>query len=181
MARDTVISKFMSLVLRHEPKKAGLVLDANGWTDLGALVAAVGNRFGATEADVRRVVEENAKKRFTIDDGRIRAAQGHSVAVDLVLAQVMPPATLFHGTKVGNVPSILAEGLHRGKRHHVHLSPDRETASIVAKRRAGEDVILVIEAGRMAGDGVAFFRSENGVWLTDHVAPQYVSVPGEDP
>jgi putative RNA 2'-phosphotransferase len=176
MAKDTDISKFMSLVLRHAPEQAGLMLDANGWTDLGALASAVEKRFGAIEADIRRVVDENAKKRFAIEGDRIRAVQGHSVGVDLGLQQSPPPATLFHGTKSENLASIMAGGLNRGERHHVHLSPDQATAQIVARRRKGEDVILAVDAGRMAADGSAFFLSENGVWLTDHVPASYLSV-----
>jgi putative RNA 2'-phosphotransferase len=62
------------------------------------------------------------------------------------------------------------------QRHHVHLSPDRETATTVGERR-GEPSILVIDAGRMARDGFDFFVSANGVWLTEHVPPEYIDFP----
>jgi hypothetical protein len=35
----TTISKFMSLVLRHQPQRIGLALDAAGWADIAELPA----------------------------------------------------------------------------------------------------------------------------------------------
>jgi putative RNA 2'-phosphotransferase len=32
----------------------------------------------------------------------------------------------------------------------------------------------------MHADGHAFFRSTNGVWLTEHVAPEYLSFDAAD-
>ena len=66
----------------------------------------------------------------------------------------------------------------RGRRHHVHLSGDERTARRVGRRR-GRPVVLVVEAGRMHADGRAFFRSANGVWLTDSVPPEYLQFPEE--
>jgi putative RNA 2'-phosphotransferase len=174
MPNDTQISKFMSLVLRHAPQEAGLSLDENGWADLGALCAVIERKFGASAADVARIVAENPKKRFAIEDDRIRAVQGHSVDIDLGLAPTEPPAVLYHGTKDGFLSAILREGLRSQSRQHVHLSKDIETALIVARRRNGKDVILQVDSAAMAGDGMTFFLSDNGVWLTDHVPPRYL-------
>ncbi|MFD1983135.1 RNA 2'-phosphotransferase [Mesorhizobium newzealandense] len=174
MPNDTQISKFMSLVLRHAPQEAGLSLDENGWADFDALCAVIQSKFGASIADVSRIVEENPKKRFAIDGQRIRAVQGHSVDVDLGLSPSIPPATLYHGTKEEVLPSILREGLTRQSRQHVHLSKDAETALIVARRRYGKSVILQVDSAAMMRDGVSFFLSDNGVWLTNHVSPRYL-------
>jgi len=174
MPNDTQISKFMSLVLRHAPQEAGLSLDENGWANLGALCAVIERKFGASVADVARVVAENPKKRFAIEGDRIRAVQGHSVDIDLGLAPTVPPTVLYHGTKDGFLSAILREGLRSQSRQHVHLSKDIETALIVARRRNGKDVILQVDSAAMAGDGITFFLSDNGVWLTDHVPPRYL-------
>ena len=104
----------------------------------------------------------------------IRANQGHSVEVDLQLEEREPPEVLYHGTVERFLPSILAGGLNKGRRHHVHLSKDVETARKVGARR-GKPVILKVDAGRMHGDGHKFFVSANGVWLTDSVPPSYLS------
>ena len=103
----------------------------------------------------------------------IRANQGHSVDVDLELTPTTPPELLFHGTGEGAVESILASGLERRNRHHVHLSPDQETARRVGMRH-GKPVIFTVAAGEMARTGHAFFVSANGVWLVDSVPPEYL-------
>lgn len=174
MSKDVQISKFMSLVLRHAPEEAGLVLDDNGWVDFDRLCQVIEKRFRVQKSEVERIVAENPKKRFVLEDGRIRAAQGHSVEVDLGLLPSSPPATLYHGTKADFLGPIFEQGLKSQSRQHVHLSKDIATAKIVAARRNGQDAILAVDSGAMAHDGILFFLSENGVWLTDHVPSRYL-------
>ena len=177
MDRDLIsTSKFLSLVLRHRPEHIGLRLDQQGWVEIDELLAAAG-RSGRqlTRPLLERIVRENDKQRFAIspDGKRIRARQGHSVEVDLGLQPVEPPELLFHGTVAKFMDSIRSAGLLRRKRQYVHLSPDVDTARKVGQRR-GQPVILVVEAGRMWCDGHAFYRAENGVWLTECVPVEYL-------
>ena len=172
---QTEVSKFMSYVLRHAPHEAGLILDSEGWVPFNDLKRAVLDRFDVTDADIHEVIDSNPKKRFTLSGDRIRAAQGHSVEVDLALSPAVPPSRLFHGTTLESWPAIQSSGLKKMQRHHVHLSPDIETARIVATRRKGDYIILEIDAARMHSEGHSFFVSDNGVWLTDHVPSQYLS------
>ncbi|MCH9671032.1 MAG: RNA 2'-phosphotransferase [Gammaproteobacteria bacterium] len=169
-------SKFLSRVLRHKPGSIGIELDANGWTSVDVLLtqaAAAGRSL--SRADLEDVVATNDKQRFSFsDDGsRIRANQGHSVKVDLGLLSITPPDLLFHGTVERFVSAIRAQGLLAQKRHHVHLSPNREIATSVGKRR-GEPIVLEVCAGAMHAAGYEFYRSANGVWLTERVPPEYI-------
>jgi len=175
--RDRLVklSKRMSKALRHDPARAGIVLDAAGWVPVAEILTAMRIDRG----DLDSVVEGNDKQRFAIERGadgveRIRASQGHSIPVDLGLTPVRPPELLYHGTSAGASASILATGLNRGGRHHVHLSVDTETARRVGARRAGAVVIFVVDAAAMGRDGHVFYRSANGVWLTDAVPPAYL-------
>ncbi len=179
--RQKRISKFLSLVLRHQPELIGIDLDAQGWTPVEDLIAKSqrhGMRF--SEAELREVVADSDKQRFAFsEDGlMIRANQGHSVAVDLALEPVTPPTVLYHGTVAKFLDAIREMGLLKGKRHHVHLSPDESTATIVGSRR-GKPVILTIESARMHANGILFYHSANGVWLTDHVPPEFIVFLGE--
>lgn len=177
--QKTKVSKFLSLVLRHDPGKIGITLDPAGWVGVRELLDALGRHGTALgEAELRHVVETCEKKRFAFsDDGmRIRASQGHSVAVELGYAPATPPDVLYHGTVARFLGSIRAKGLTKGQRHHVHLSKDVATAEVVGDRR-GEAVVLEVDAARMAGDGLTFFVSANGVWLTDHVPAEYLRFP----
>lgn len=174
--RHTGISKFLSYVLRHRPDEIGIALDPNGWVSVDALLAASaahGQTISRDELDY--VVEHNSKKRFALsEDGlRIRASQGHSTEVDLGYEPTDPPDVLYHGTVDRNLAAIRKEGLLKGKRHHVHLSIDEETARAVGQRH-GRPVILRVRSGEMARAGFAFFVSANGVWLTETVPPAYV-------
>jgi putative RNA 2'-phosphotransferase len=171
-------SKFLSLVLRHAPERIGIVLDAQGWTNVDDLIAkAAAAGVALDRATLKEIVATSDKQRFTLsDDGtRIRAAQGHSVEVDLDLASAIPPAILFHGTARDNTTAILAEGLRPGKRRHVHLSPDVETARRVGMRH-GSPVIFHVDTARMHADGLMFWQADNGVWLTADVPPIYPSL-----
>jgi putative RNA 2'-phosphotransferase len=171
---EVKVSKRLSYVLRHRPDSIGLDLADGGWIAIDDLLAALA-RHGTqiSREDLESVVAGNDKRRFTIEGGRIRANQGHSIEVDLALEPVTPPDTLFHGTATRFLDSILRQGLVRGARHHVHLSADGETARQVGSRH-GKPVVLTVASGRMATAGHGFFLSANGVWLTEHVPPAYL-------
>ncbi len=176
MSKQT--SKFLSLVLRHAPERIGIELDAQGWTDVDDLIVKA-NAAGVAldRATLQEIVATSDKQRFTLsaDGSRIRAAQGHSVEVDLDLRPSTPPAILFHGTARTNIDAILAEGLKPGKRQHVHLSPNEETAHRVGMRH-GSPVIFQVDTARMHADGLIFWQADNGVWLTAAVAPTYLAL-----
>ena len=168
------MSKFLSLVLRHQPEKVGVALDEGGWVDVDELIAACaakGRRFSREELD--HVVATNNKKRFAYsEDGRrIRASQGHSVTVELGLAATAPPDVLYHGTAAATLPLILREGLKPMSRQDVHLSADVATAVRVGSRH-GRPVVLAVDAAGLAAEGHEFRVSANGVWLTDRVPPE---------
>jgi len=170
-------SKFLSLVLRHKPGTIGLTLDSEGWADVAELLAAANATGNQLDLELLvRVVHENDKQRFTFsDDGkRIRANQGHSIDVDLGLTRLEPPTVLYHGTVARFLESIEQQGLLPQSRQYVHLSADRSTASIVGSRR-GKPIVLTVASGQMKDDHFDFFRSKNGVWLTAHVPPKYLS------
>jgi putative RNA 2'-phosphotransferase len=170
------ISKFLSLVLRHQPETIDLVLDANGWADVEELIAKWTKHSHIFSADeLKEIVFTNDKKRFSFneDETKIRANQGHSIDVDLALKATEPPEFLYHGTVAKFLENIKQEGLLKISRQHVHLSGDKETAEKVGSRR-GTPVILVVNSFKMHQDGYAFFISENGVWLTDNVPVKYI-------
>jgi putative RNA 2'-phosphotransferase len=169
-------SKALSYWLRHAPEQGGITLDSGGWAETHAVLLALQREGLETSHDLlRAVVAENDKSRFELaDDGqRIRARQGHSVAVEGSWEAAIPPPVLFHGTVERFLPAIMREGLAKQKRHHVHLSADIETATRVGSRR-GSAVILVVDAAAMVAAGFTFALSSNGVWLVETVPPQFL-------
>jgi putative RNA 2'-phosphotransferase len=171
---DQALSRLLAYVLRHRPDAAGLVLDPHGWADVDELVAGLcGMGRRVTAADVRRIADADAKGRYEITNGRIRAVQGHSVEVDLGLRPRRPPAVLYHGTVERNLASIMALGLRPGSRQSVHLSTDVASATAVGARR-GRPVVLAVDAAGLHAAGHEFRRASNGVWLTDSVPPEHL-------
>lgn len=165
-------------MLRHRPDSVGLVLDEAGWADVdGVLAALAAHGVRVSRAQLEDTVRTDGKQRFALDPSgtRVRAQQGHSVPVELGYPVRTPPAVLWHGTPERNVPAVLAEGLHRGGRHAVHLSADPETARAVGQRR-GSAVVLRVDAAGLSRDGAVFTRSGNGVWLVAAVPARYLRV-----
>lgn len=172
-------SKFLSLVLRHEPEAAGVALDSAGWTDVEELLEGCGRaRRPLTRRQLDHIVETNEKKRFEIspDGRRIRASQGHSVEVELEYAPATPPEILYHGTATRFLDAIRAGGVKRMARHHVHLSAETAVTMQVGGRH-GKPALLTIRAAEMHDAGWVFYRSTNGVWLVEAVPVEFILFP----
>ena len=177
------LSRFMSFALRHKPEDVDLTLDHNGWASIHELVAAHNLQNPSTPfavQDVLDVVRTCDKQRYSVsmDQTKIRANQGHSIeGVDVELKETVPPSLLFHGTATRFFDVIKAEGIKKMARNRVHLSSDSRTAYEVGDRH-GNALVLTIDTERMHSDGVKFWLSENGVWLTEYVDPKYILTKG---
>lgn len=169
----TRTSKFLSLILRHDPAKIGLTLDPQGWANVDDLLKKMDISSGVLNA----IVESNNKKRYSFNENKtkIRANQGHSIDIDLGLEPIEPPSILYHGTATKFLKNIFCDGIQKMKRHHVHLSEDVETAIKVGKRH-GNVIVLKIDTEMMYNDGYSFYKSENDVWLTNFVDPKYIRI-----
>ena len=165
-------SKFLSLILRHKPQIVGIELDEHGWADVEELIRRVKD---LDFEKLKKIVATDEKQRysFSADKKLIRANQGHSIPVDVELAELEPPKILYHGTAERFCSSINAQGLLKMSRLYVHLSSDIETAEKVG-RRHGKAKIFIVESEKMFADGCKFFKSVNGVWLTEHVPAKYL-------
>ena len=174
-------SKFLSLVLRHEPERVGLKLAEAGWVGVDELLQAVNaNGVALTLEQLQHIVATSDKKRFAFsEDGqRIRASQGHSVEVDLQYPPQTPPEVLYHGTATRFREGIRKGGLQRMERHDVRLSAETKVTLQVGGRH-GKPMLLTIRAGEMYRAGFVFRCAANGVWLVDHVPPQFIEFPME--
>jgi len=177
------ISKLLSYVLRHNPKSIDLELDIVGWVSIDELIKKSQHKIKFSREELIDVVEKCDSQRFTIsrDGKKIRAAQGHSIDVDLDLKSVVPPNKLYHGTAWKFVESIMKEGLKKMKRKHVHMySEERlEKAKNTGARheKGGKDaVVLEIDAERFWNHGFIIYLSDNNVYLADHVPAKYITI-----
>ncbi len=174
------MGKYVSMLLRHHPEAAGLILDEHGWTDVDDLIEKVKPRYPLTEDLLHQLAYGTDKQRyeFSEDDKKVRAVHGHSVNVDLGYDEEKPPATLYHGSATKNIESINEKGLLKMNRQFVHLSEKVEQAEEVG-RRHGKLVLYSIDSERMYEDGYKFYHATSGVWLTDHVPANFLQIKQE--
>jgi putative RNA 2'-phosphotransferase len=169
-------SKFLSLVLRHQPERAGITLDGAGWVRVDTLLHGCAKHgHVVSREELEEVIRENDKKRFVLnEDGtRIRAAQGHSINIELGYAPIEPPEILYHGTAIQYLTSIKEQGLISKARQHVHLSDLVDTAIKVGGRH-GRAVVIPVKSGVMHRDGGIFYLTPNAVWLSGPISPEYL-------
>ncbi|MFT3826227.1 MAG: RNA 2'-phosphotransferase [Chitinophagaceae bacterium] len=170
------LSKMLSYILRHQPQSIGLSLNEQGWANVEELITKMKAHGTAIDhSTLQAIVDTNDKKRFAFNEDKtmIRASQGHSVEVELSYEPQTPPEHLYHGTTDQTLPLIMQTGLSKMGRHDVHFSTDKATAMQVGQRH-GKPILLVIKALLMHQDSLVFYRSDNGVWLTETVPPQYI-------
>ncbi len=179
--RLTKLSKFLALILRHQPERFALELDDEGWASLPEvmeILRGLPNFRWATRADVKAVVEEgsgDAKRRFEVESNRIRARYGHSCAQPILYEPCTPPPTLYHGTSPDVLESIRREGLRPMECQYVHLSPDPETAIRVGARHHDEQpVVLTVRAAEAHAAGIEFYQADEAVYLAKQIPPEFL-------
>lgn len=166
-------SKFLSKILRHDPHSVGISLSDKGWANVSDILKILKIK----KDELFEIVETNNKQRFEFDQHQllIRARQGHSIEVDVELQSFIPTQYLYHGTATRFLDSIMKNGLEKRSRNHVHLSDNIPTAQNVGSRH-GTSIVLKIDAIEMQKDGFEFFKSNNGVYLTDNIPAKYITI-----
>lgn len=175
MDYNVKMGKYVSMLLRHHPEEADVILDEHGWTDVADLIEKVSPKYPLTEEMLHQMAFAPDKQRyeFSEDGKKIRAVHGHSVPVDLEYEEVEPPEYLYHGTATKYMDSIMTVGLKKQSRQFVHLSEYVEQAEAVGKRH-GKLVLLKVKSGEMYSKGFKFYKSVSGVWLTDIVPIEFI-------
>lgn len=171
---------YLTFILRHRPQDIGIAMDTQGWVSVADLLEkAEFKKKPITIEQLREEVATDDKGRFQFNStcSRIRCVQGHSVEHVIINLKPYTLITdpLFHGTASKNVASILAQGIIKGKRKHVHISNNVATAKQVGQRH-GEPVVFEIDTYAMITHGYKFEQAENGVILTDHVPSRYIKL-----
>jgi len=135
-------------------------------------------------SQIKEIVDNNDKQRFTITsldtpEGPkefIRANQGHSIKTIQVEMQPITSATeyptIIHGTntKAWKLIENDPKGLSRMKRNHIHFATGLlGEEGVISGMRHSCNVLIYIDLEKALKDGVKFFKSENGVVLTEGV------------
>ena len=74
----TGLSKFISLILRHNPQVIGIELDEHGWADVEELLAGINKTRNITMDMLEEIVRTDEKQRYSFNEDKalIRANQG---------------------------------------------------------------------------------------------------------
>jgi len=174
-AKMVKLSKYLSLILRHNPQKIGISLEKDGWADVQELLTNMQKHGSEINIEIlHQIVNSDKKQRYAFNElkTKIKANYGHSTQIELNYETLIPPEFLFHGTSYEKLESIKKYGILKQKRRFVHLSPDMENAAIVGKRH-GTPIVLKIYALEMHLKGIKFYKSSGNIWLTDLVETCY--------
>ncbi|KTW31494.1 hypothetical protein T552_00136 [Pneumocystis carinii B80] len=173
-------SRKLCKVLRHCAPDYGLHMSNDGFVSVNALLAHDSFK-GLTVDQLKRIVDENDKSRFTLrmdlETGEllIRAAQGHSIPLydDLLLQRVtckdlLPKTTVHATTRKKCIEIFRSGGLCAMKRNHIHLVsyPECLGNGSSSQIRASSDTLILVDVQTAFDHGISFFWSTNNVLLT---------------
>ena len=166
--------RMLAWLLRHDKSYK---FDKHGWRTVEDIIV----NHNYTQELLDQIVETSNKKRFEYneDKTKIRARQGHSIQVDVELKEVIPPDILYHGTSKIAAESIKIEGLKKMNRLYVHLTDKIEMAKSTGMRHAKTNdnlCIFCLDCKKMVQDGFKFLKSNNGIYLIDHVPSKYLKI-----
>lgn len=174
------ISKYLCLLLRHQPEKAELDMDENGWVSVEQLIDGVNghSRYDIDRTMLENIVSTDKKGRYRFDEehNKIKCCQGHSIPwVEPELEYCEPPEFLYHGTTTNALEAIEESGaIKKMKRHAVHMQAEISKAWQSSERWHKTPVVLKIAAAEMYKNGYRFGVTENEVWCTEEVPVKYI-------
>jgi 2'-phosphotransferase len=196
---DKNISKTMSWILRHGLGQLGLKPDNLGRIPLETLLNLNQmKKLNVSEDLVRHIVETSDKKRFNLEqvDGiwLIGANQGlsephknfcetknfirgHSKDIgnkidnSKLMELIIKPLDLcVHGTYKKNIEQIKATGLKTMSRTHIHMATGFPNDNkVVSGARNSANAFVLIDMEKAMNDGIKFYKSANGVILTEGI------------
>ncbi len=181
MNQTARLSRYLAFLLRHKPETLNLSIDSQGWTSLVELLVRLNKtgRFGevVTREHIEELVRQDRRRRFSIENGSIRANGGHTTEkVSVEYPVVRPPDLLFFGTAEKHRADITRDcGLKPRKWRYVQLSAAPRSAEKVASRVSQKHPhVVVVEASRAARAGVFFYRAPSGIYLAKFIPFEFL-------
>lgn len=101
----------------------------------------------------------------------IRAVQGHSIDIietNELLSRIIDPADVpicIHGSYKRFLSSIMATGLNKMSRNHIHMATGLPY-EVKSGARRDVNVLIYVDVTHAMSEGITFYQSRNGVILT---------------
>lgn len=170
------ITRSLAFMLRHQPEKFDIEVDAYGFADTGEVVRALNERLGepVDMDDLLEAVESGDRRRYEVQGDRIRALYGHSIPVEPGEPS-KPPEVLYLGIDARDAERARKYGLRGGRRRFLHLALTEEDAIEVGRRIAEEYTIVEVSAIEAWEDGVDFY-DRGSLFLAEEVPTQLIRI-----
>ncbi len=174
--QQKILSQTLSHALRHEPWLYELELDEQGFVELVDLLTAINSTLNqelpsVSSEDIAQMIASSEKKRHEIIDDKVRALYGHSLPGLIARTKIIPDPSmvLYHATSPEAAFSIMQKGLLPMGRQYVHLSPNKDIALEVGRRKCKNPVLLAINSEIAIKQGSCFFEGNDKVVLSDEI------------
>eukprot|EP01059_Diplonema_ambulator_P027852 TRINITY_DN46522_c0_g1_i1.p1 TRINITY_DN46522_c0_g1~~TRINITY_DN46522_c0_g1_i1.p1 ORF type:complete len:229 (+),score=57.95 TRINITY_DN46522_c0_g1_i1:72-689(+) len=176
--RMVTCSKAMSRILRHTAAEEGYNMTPDGFVACDELrKKARAPLRTLTDEEILKIVEGNDKQRFKArrEGGKlwVAANQGHSKTLGLseenYLKRVTDPSEApiaVHGTYSANLEPILATGLSRMQRQHIHFARGLPDSGVISGMRKTADVLIYLDVPKLLASSIPLYKSDNEVLLS---------------
>lgn len=170
------ITRSLAYMLRHQPDKFGLQLDAHGFGEIQDVVAALGEKLGEpiTAADLEEAIAAGDRPRYEIRGTTVRALYGHSIQVEPGEPS-QPPEFLYVGIDSRDATRATQFGLRGGRRRFLHLALNVDDAREAGRRAGREYAVVRIYALDAWEDGVNFY-DRRALFLAEQIPTQFLEV-----
>ena len=172
----------MLYILGHKPDEFGLVPDSEGFVTYKEFLWAVHEEPGwgyVRKGHINEVLLGKDRALFQPEGDRIRALD-RRWTLDLENSNQPPPKILFVAVRRRAHPVVMEKGLTAAQGRYLVLSPDREMAMRIGRRRDQKPVLLEIMADPARQAGISFFPFGH-LYLADQIPPSFISGPPVSP
>jgi putative RNA 2'-phosphotransferase len=168
----------MAYILGHRPFEFGLVPDPEGFIPFKELLWAMHEEPGygyVSQGSMNEVLLSEDRSLFEVKEKRIRAL-ARQWELDLENPAQSLPKLLFLGIRSKAHPVAMEKGLRAVEGTYHALSPDRDMAVRMGKRRDQHPVILEIMAQKAQTEGTVF-HAFGDLFLTIEIPARYIAGP----
>ena len=172
------LSRFMIYILGHKPYEFGLVPDREGFVPFKELLWTLHEEEGwryVRQGNINEVLLGKDRTLFETDDKGIRASD-RRWHLDTETPAPSLPKILFIAVRRRAHPVVLEKGLLVNSNMYHPLTPDREMALRIGRRRDRNPVLLEVKAHRAQRSGILFYPF-GPLFLAGEIPAGYISGP----
>lgn len=172
------LTRFLVYVLGHQPDEFGLVPDADGFVTFKELLQAIREEPGwgyVRLASLNEVLIGKDGDLFEVDENRIRALD-RRWGLDVENSQFSLPKLLYVAVRRRAHPHVLDRGLKTGQGAYLILSPQKDMALRIGKRKDPSPVLLEVTADRARVEGIPFY-SFGQLYLSYEIPSHHIKGP----